>query len=258
MDFLVPKLSATMESATVLRWLKEAGQKVRMAEPPVTRVTLLARIRDGRDADAWREFVQIYGPVVYRFARNRGLQDADPTEHEPLYAALKELPEKQRLAVAYHHLGGLSHREVAEAYIRGLERLVESGGDPSKVASVASFFVSRVDTEADKRLDEVGGHDELKGTLAIANAKLAYQAWKEVFSGPRWERLQRAGEVAEVVLDLPAVGIEPVAEDRQPERAQVQPQLVRAPGPRAQSITARTNRLHHRFGVRLTWLLVRL
>src|SRR5204863_7679647 len=57
------------------------------------------------------------------------------------------------------------HREVAEAYIRGLERLVESGGDPSKIASVASFFVSRVDTEADKRLDEIGGHDELTGKL---------------------------------------------------------------------------------------------
>jgi RNA polymerase sigma-70 factor (ECF subfamily) len=51
-----------------------------MAEPPVTRVTLLARIRDGRDAEAWREFVQLYGPVVYRFARNRGLQDADAAD----------------------------------------------------------------------------------------------------------------------------------------------------------------------------------
>src|SRR5438045_3723995 len=51
-----------------------------MAEPPVTRVALLARIRDGRDADAWREFVQLYGPVVYRFARNRGLQDADAAD----------------------------------------------------------------------------------------------------------------------------------------------------------------------------------
>ena len=68
------------------------------------------------------------------------------------------------------------YRKVAEAYIKGLERLVEDGGDPSKLASVASFFVSRVDTEADKRLDEIGGHDDLKGKLAIANAKLAYQA----------------------------------------------------------------------------------
>src|ERR671929_1439851 len=62
------------------------------------------------------------------------------------------------------------YSEVAEAYVRGIERLVESGGDPSKVASVASFFVSRVDTEADKRLDEIGGHDELKGKLAVANS----------------------------------------------------------------------------------------
>ena len=75
------------------------------------------------------------------------------------------------------------YEEVARAYIRGLERLVAGGGDPSTVASVASFFVSRVDTEADKRLDEAGGHDKLKGKLAIANAKLAYQRYKELFSG---------------------------------------------------------------------------
>jgi transaldolase len=85
------------------------------------------------------------------------------------------------------------HREVAEAYIRGLERLVDGGGDASKVASVASFFVSRVDTEADRRLDEIGGHDELKGTLAIANAKLAYATYQEIFSGDAWERLAAAG-----------------------------------------------------------------
>jgi len=85
------------------------------------------------------------------------------------------------------------HRAVAEAYVRGLERLVDGGGDPSGLASVASFFVSRVDTEADSRLDEIGGHDELKGTLAIANAKLAYATYHEVFSGPEWERLAAAG-----------------------------------------------------------------
>ena len=61
------------------------------------------------------------------------------------------------------------------------------------MASVASFFVSRVDTEADKRLDQIGGHDELKGTLAIANAKLAYQAYEEIFSGPEWEALEAKG-----------------------------------------------------------------
>jgi transaldolase len=85
------------------------------------------------------------------------------------------------------------YSEVAEAYIRGLERLVESGGDPSHVASVASFFVSRVDTETDRRLEEIGGHEELRGKLAIANAKLAYQRYKEIFAGGRWEALTAKG-----------------------------------------------------------------
>jgi transaldolase len=85
------------------------------------------------------------------------------------------------------------YTEVAEAYIRGLERLVAGGGDPTVVASVASFFVSRVDTETDKRLDEIGGHDELKGKLAIANARLAYERYEELFSGQRWEFLADKG-----------------------------------------------------------------
>jgi transaldolase len=85
------------------------------------------------------------------------------------------------------------YAEVAEAYVRGLERLVDAGGDPGTVASVASFFVSRVDTEADRRLDEIGGPDELKGQLAVANAKLAYQRYKEIFAGERWERLAEKG-----------------------------------------------------------------
>jgi transaldolase len=86
------------------------------------------------------------------------------------------------------------HREVMEAYIRGVERLVESGGDPSTVHSVASFFVSRVDTETDKRLDEIGGDaTKLKGKLAIANAKLAYQNYLETFASPRWQALEAKG-----------------------------------------------------------------
>jgi transaldolase len=85
------------------------------------------------------------------------------------------------------------YADVAEAYVRGLERLVEGGGDPTTVASVASFFVSRVDTEADRRLDEIGGHDGLKGKLAVANAKLAYQRYKEIFAGERWEALAAKG-----------------------------------------------------------------
>src|SRR5919197_3107745 len=86
------------------------------------------------------------------------------------------------------------HEEVMEAYIRGLERLVAAGGDPEKVHSVASFFVSRVDTEADKRLDEIGGDaTKLKGKLGIANAKLAYQNYLKTFAGPRWDALAAKG-----------------------------------------------------------------
>ncbi len=81
---------------------------------------------------------------------------------------------------------------VVEAYLRGLERLVEAGGDPGSVISVASFFVSRVDTEADRRLEELGRQD-LQGRLAIANAKLAYAHWKEAFSGSRWDALAAKG-----------------------------------------------------------------
>ena len=92
------------------------------------------------------------------------------------------------------------YAEVAEAYLRGLERLVEAGGDPSPVASVASFFVSRVDTEADRRLDEVGAPADLKGKLAVANAKLAYQRYEELFSGPRWEALEARGATTQRCL----------------------------------------------------------
>jgi transaldolase len=84
------------------------------------------------------------------------------------------------------------YRAVVEAYLHGLERLIADGGDPSTVSSVASFFVSRVDTEADKRLEAVG-NTELQGKLAIANAKLAYEHFAETFKGDRWEELRSKG-----------------------------------------------------------------
>ncbi len=87
------------------------------------------------------------------------------------------------------------HRAAAQAYIRGLRRLHDAGGELRSVASVASFFVSRVDTEADRRLQEIGGHDELQGKLAIANAKLAYESYLELFSeaDAGWRELALAG-----------------------------------------------------------------
>jgi transaldolase len=85
--------------------------------------------------------------------------------------------------------------EVVESYLRGLERLVAAGGKPSTVHSVASFFVSRVDTEADKRLAAIGSKEALalRGKLAIANAKLAYEHFQKTFSGERWEFLAGKG-----------------------------------------------------------------
>jgi transaldolase len=87
------------------------------------------------------------------------------------------------------------YAEVAEAYLRGLERLVAAGGDPKNVYSVASFFVSRVDTEADKRLEAIGSKQalELRGKLAVANARLAYEHYESAFSGPRWDFLAGKG-----------------------------------------------------------------
>ena len=95
------------------------------------------------------------------------------------------------------------YREVVEAYLSGLETYVEGGGDPSHIASVASFFVSRIDTMVDKQLDDkiAKANDPtekerltaLKGKVAIANAKLAYQDYKRLFSGARWEALAAKG-----------------------------------------------------------------
>jgi transaldolase len=83
------------------------------------------------------------------------------------------------------------YAEVIEAYLTGLETLAAHGGDVTSVRSVASFFVSRVDTEVDRRLDAIGTPDalELRGRAAVAQAKLAYQLFRSRFTGERWERL---------------------------------------------------------------------
>jgi transaldolase len=83
--------------------------------------------------------------------------------------------------------------EIAEAYVRGLERRAEAGEPIDRVASVASFFVSRVDGKVDAVLDELGGPQDLKGKAAVANAKIAYEEFGRIFSGERWEALAAKG-----------------------------------------------------------------
>jgi transaldolase len=86
--------------------------------------------------------------------------------------------------------------EVMEAYISGLEDAVAAGQeDLSTIASVASFFISRTDTEVDRRLEEVGSEDalSLRGKTAVAQAQVAYQRFVETFSGPRWDALSARG-----------------------------------------------------------------
>jgi transaldolase len=87
------------------------------------------------------------------------------------------------------------YQGVMEAYVSGLEKARDNGHDLSGIHSVASFFVSRVDTEIDKRLDASGtpGADELKGKAGVANARLAFKAYEEFFSGERWESLAADG-----------------------------------------------------------------
>jgi transaldolase len=87
------------------------------------------------------------------------------------------------------------YRAVMDAFLAGLEQAKENGHDLTKIGSVASFFVSRVDSEVDKRLDKIGTDEAkaLKGKAAIANAQLAYQAYTEVFAGDRWKALESAG-----------------------------------------------------------------
>jgi len=84
------------------------------------------------------------------------------------------------------------YEEIANAWIEGLEERVAAGEPVDRLASVASFFVSRVDSKIDARLEQLG-HSELQGIAAVANAKLAYRSFQQIFSGPRWEALAAKG-----------------------------------------------------------------
>jgi transaldolase len=144
--------------------------------------------------DTYREAMRLHGEVD-----RPNLMVKIPATR-PGLAAIEDVIAKGRSINVTLIFSLRRYSEVAESYIRGLERLVAEGGDPRKVASVASFFVSRIDTEADRRLEEVGGADELKGKLAIANARLAYLHYREAFSGPRWEYLAGKGATPQRVL----------------------------------------------------------
>ncbi|WP_343972377.1 transaldolase [Kribbella koreensis] len=87
------------------------------------------------------------------------------------------------------------YKAVVDAFLSGVEKAIDNGHDVTKLASVASFFVSRVDTEIDKRLDAIGTDEAkaLKGKAAIANARLAYEVFEEVFASDRWREIETTG-----------------------------------------------------------------
>jgi transaldolase len=103
-----------------------------------------------------------------------------------------------------------AYREVAEAHLAALEDRIAGGGDVSRVASVASFFVSRIDAAVDRRLDDLAASDApeqtreraraLRGRVAIANAKLAYQDWRALVASARWARLREHGAMPQRLL----------------------------------------------------------
>ncbi len=95
------------------------------------------------------------------------------------------------------------YEEVVEAYISGLDRLRRAGGDVSRIASVASFFISRIDTAADQKLESIPDRqaaEKLRGQVAIANAKIAYSRYKDLFSSERWRALEAMGAKTQRLL----------------------------------------------------------
>jgi len=142
----------------------------------------LARDTEGTIADARRYFKAVDRPNVMIKV---------PATPEGIPAIKQLISEGINVNVTL--MFSLDHYDaVAGAYIDGLKKLAENGGDLSKVASVASFFVSRVDGKVDPALEEAGNTD-LQGKIAIANAKLAYDRFKETFSGDEWDALAEKG-----------------------------------------------------------------
>ena len=143
---------------------------------------LLARDTSGTVAEARRLFARLNRPNV---------MVKIPATSEGLPAIEESIANGVNINITLIFSNDV-YAQVMEAYIRGLERRVEAGQPIDKIRSVASFFVSRIDTKADNAM-EAKGETELLGKIAIANAKVAYQLWKKTFSGERWAKLQQKG-----------------------------------------------------------------
>ncbi|MCY4526328.1 MAG: bifunctional transaldolase/phosoglucose isomerase, partial [Anaerolineaceae bacterium] len=142
----------------------------------------LAFDTDGTVAEARRYFQELERP---------NLMIKVPATREGIPAVEQLIAEGINVNITL--MFSMAHYEaVANAYIRGLERLAASGGDLSKVGSVASFFVSRVDVKLEGPLAEAGA-PEMQARIAIDNSKLVYQRFRELFSGERWQRLAQQG-----------------------------------------------------------------
>src|SRR6478609_8780079 len=132
------------------------------------------------------------------------------------------------------------YRGVMNAFLTGLEQAREGGKDLSTIHSVASFFVSRVDTEVDKRLDALDGSDEakaLKGKAGIANARLAYHAYDEVFATPRWQVLEAEGAHKQRPLWASTGVKDPAYPDTMYVTELVAPTTARSPATRSPATT---------------------
>ena len=154
------------------------------------RVSIEVDPRLSRDATATAEMASRLWTAVDR----TNLFVKIPATREGLAAITKSI--SQGISVNVTLIFSLNrYRAVMDAYMEGLEKAHAAGLDLSALHSVASFFVSRVDTEVDSRLDRIGTPEaaELKGTAAIANARLAYQAYQELTAGRRWQQLARQG-----------------------------------------------------------------
>jgi len=149
----------------------------------------LASDTDGTVKEAWRLFVQLDRPnaMIKVPATQVGIPAIQTLIGEGVNV-------NATLIFSLTH-----YQAVAEAYISGLEGRLAAGGDVSSIASVASFFISRVDTAVDLLLDKIG-HPELQGKIAVANAKAAYAQFQEIFTGERWERLAAHGARKQRVL----------------------------------------------------------